>query len=161
MKPNKKVVTLPVALFLIFIGLDVFLLSKYQTRLYEQTRTNQAQEIKAPETKTAVAIIPHVNTFALPPARVNEKYSQSVFASLAGANEDLTISVSGLPDGLSFGQCRQEFNINLIPVPNTQTSCVIEGTPIQSGLYHLKISASTSNQDGRNTTENTLDLVVN
>jgi hypothetical protein len=109
---------------------------------------------KAEETKKVP--FPQINTSELPHAKVGVKYQSVVLATLTNANEDLQISVAGLPEGLSLGECGQEFNTNLIPIPNTRTRCVIEGIPIKVGLYQIKISVTNKN----NTVEQMIDLVV-
>ncbi len=54
---------------------------------------------------------------------------------------------------------------NIVPerdrvAPNTQTKCVIEGIPAKDGLYPIKISATNKNNNGYNTVEQTINLVV-
>ena len=153
MKPNKKLITLLVFLLLAFVGLNLFLISKYKAQLSKPSETKLIDETKK-------APFPHINTFELPPAEVGTEYRSEVFASLSNANEDLTIKVDGLPEGLTLGKCSQEFNTHHIPTPNTQKRCIIEGVPTKDGLYQIKVSVTNKNSDGYNTVENTVDFVV-
>lgn len=146
-------ITLLVSLLLAFVVLNVFLVSKYKTQLSRQTETKKAEETKKPP-------FPQINTFELPDAKAGTGYYSEVFATLSGANEDLTINVTGLPDGLNIGKCRQEFDSKLIPAPNTQTKCTIEGIPSKEGTYHITISTSNKNNYSYNTVEQTIDLSV-
>lgn len=157
MKLTKKLKALLIFLLLSFVALNVFLFLKYRTELSEQNKTKTVNEIKQVE-KEEVALVPYINTFELPPAKVGVKYQSEVFATISSVNENLSISIIGLPDGLALGQCGQEINTTFIPAPNTQTKCVIEGTPTKAGLYRLKLTAANKNNDSRNTVA--VDLIV-
>jgi len=81
-------------------------------------------------------------------------------ASTQGSHQNLEMTVANLPEGLTLGKCRQEFDSKLIPTPNTLTKCVIEGTPAKDGLYQIKVSATNKNNSGYHTVEKIIDLVV-
>jgi hypothetical protein len=159
MGTNKKLLTLLVFLLLAFVTLNLFLILKYKTQLSQQTEIKKQEEAKTAEV-TKKAPFPQINTFELPPAKAGAGYYSEVFATLTNANEDLQITVTGLPDGLTLGKCSQEFDFKLIPTPNTLTKCVIEGTPAKDGLYQIKVSATNKNNSGYHTVEQTIDLAV-
>lgn len=151
MGANKKLITLLVFLLLAFVGLNLFLISKYKTQLSKQTETKKAEE-------TEKVPFPQINTFELPPAKVGAGYYGEVFATLTGTNEELTINVSGLPDGLTLGKCDQTFDSKFIPTPNTKAKCLIEGIPAKAGIYQVKITGSTAGN--YNNVENIVNLSV-
>ena len=155
MEPSKKLTILLIVLFLSFVALNAFLSLKYKAELSEQNKTKTVSETKQQEGETA--LIPYINTFEIPPARVGAKYQSEVFATVSSTNENLSISIAGLPDGLAIGQCSQEINAKSIPTPNTQTKCVIGGVPVKAGLYRLKLTAANKNND-RSTVA--IDLIV-
>ena len=152
---KRRPILIAVLIFLFLVSAIIagYLIYKYKSELKDQSKIESVDTIKT----TPVA---YINTFELPPAKAGDEYYSEVFATLTGSNEDLTIGVTGLPDGLTLGKCHQEFDSILIPAPNTQTKCIIEGIPTKAGLYQLKISTTTKNNDGYNTVENTVDLTV-
>jgi len=154
MKPNKKLIAGLVFLLLAVVSLNVFLILKYKTKLSKPNETklvNETDEMKKP-------LIPFINTYGLPPGQTSVNYRTEVFATIPGGHEDLTITVNGLPEGLSLGECVQRFDSQLLPQPNTQTKCSIKGIPIKIGVYQVKIIDST--EGNYNTTVNTINLVV-
>jgi hypothetical protein len=158
-----------VILFSFLLGCVIFLLYliyksesyKSKSKFNNQSQAKKASTIKiSPSRIPQLTPFPQINTGSLPSAKVGEKYQSEVFASLPNTNEDLTIKVDGLPEGLILGKCSHVSNIKLIPTPNTQTKCLIEGIPAKDGLYHIKVSTTYKNSNGYNTVEETIDLVV-
>ena len=153
MGTNKKLIIVVFFLLLAFVTLNVFLISKYKTQLFKQTEIKQLE-------KTKKVPLPYINTSELPPAEVGVKYQAEIFASLSNANEDLTIKVVDLPEGLTSEKCSQEFDSKLIPTPNTLAKCIIEGIPTKDGLYLIKVNTTNKNINGYNTIEQTINLVI-
>lgn len=135
-----------------------YIIYKYKSELNNQSKIEKVNTIKT--SPFPHQNMPQLNTGSLPSAKVGEKYQGEVLASLSNANEDLTIDIEGLPNELTLEKCSQEFNTKLIPTPNTQTKCIIEGIPIKVGLYHLKITATYKYDNGYNTVEDIVDLTV-
>ncbi len=135
---------------------------KSRSKINSQSQVKKADIIKiSPSFSPQPSSFPQINTASLPPAKVGEKYQTEVFASIANANKDITVKVEGLPNGLTLGKCSQKFNIKLIPTPNTQAKCLIEGIPTKAGAYHLKMSVTNKTDDGvYETVESTIDLIV-
>lgn len=159
MGTNKKLIILLIFLLLAFVGLNVFLISKYKTQLSRKKETKLVNETKqAKELKTTST--PFINTFEFPPAKAGKEYRAEVFATLPNVNEDLTISITGLPDGLILGKCSQKFDISLIPTPNTQIKCFIEGIPAKDGVYQVKVTAIDKSDWGIKAVEQMISLRV-
>jgi len=139
--------------FLLLISVICFLYLIYKS---ESNKTKSQ-----PNNQTNFIPSPQINTGNLPPAKVGEKYKGEMVSNLTGADEDLKIYVDSLPDGLAIGKCSQELNTKLIPTPNTQEKCLIEGIPTKAGIYHLKVSVFMGNDAGNiHTIVNTIDLTV-
>lgn len=163
MEPNQSRRRLTPIAVLIFLLLATaasaaYLIYKYKSELNNQSKIEKVNTIKT--SPFPQQSIPQLNTGSLLPAKVGEKYQGEVLASLSNANEDLTIDIEGLPNELTLEKCSQEFNTKLIPAPNTQTKCVIEGIPNKIGVYHLKITATYKYDNGYNTVEDIVDLTV-
>ena len=152
-----------VVAFLFLLGVVAFLLyliSKPVSKPDVQPETEKANMVTPSPSPSPVQSIPRINTASLPLAKVGEKYQAEIFTSLTDSHGDLTIKVNGLPDGLVLQKCNQDFDIKLIPIPNTQARCFIEGIPTKYGLYSIKISVMVKNNYGNNTVEQIIALVV-
>jgi hypothetical protein len=152
-KQKPILIAVLISLFLVSTISAGYLIYKYKSELNNQSKIGKINTTK-------MNPLPYINTFELPNAKVGTGYYGEVFATLMGANEDLPITITDLPDGLTLGKCSQEFDSKLIPTPNTLTKCLIEGIPAKDGLYQTKVSATNKNNSGYHTVEQTIDLVV-
>lgn len=160
MEPSQKRQKPILIAVLIFLFLATATSAGYLIYKYKSELNNQSKIKKTNTTKMSSIPLPYLNTFELPNAKVGTKYRGEVFATLTNTNENLVVSIEGLPDGLTLGQCTQEFNSKFIPIPNTQTKCTIEGIPSKEGVYHITISTSNKNNNSYNTVEQTIDLAI-
>ena len=131
-------------------------ISKANIRL----KTEEVNTIKPSPSPTPAQNIPRINTSTLLAAKVGEKYQAEIFTGLVGSHGDLKVAVEGLPEGLILGSCSQEYDNKLVPTPNTQGKCLIEGVPVKEGVYPIKISVTNDNSYGSNTSLSTLYLLV-
>lgn len=83
---------------------------------------------------------PQIRNRSLPDGRVGTKYSAEVIATDPDPGDIVTITASGLPDRLRLTCNAGRRSI----LPNTQTTCRIEGEPTKRGTFDVRILARDS-----------------
>jgi hypothetical protein len=91
------------------------------------------------------SLAPTINTVTLPNAKKGVAYQSEIFASLKGSHQDVELTVTNLPEGLALENCKQTYDIRIIPIPNTLLTCSVEGTPLNAGTYQLAVTANITN----------------
>lgn len=82
----------------------------------------------------SVNIPPRITTSDLPYGFVGYPYSSSVTA-IDPNNDSLSMTISGLPSGLTQGPCAA-------PVAGGRVECIISGTPTFAGNFFVKVSVT-------------------
>jgi hypothetical protein len=75
---------------------------------------------------------PQIKTTSLPTGTVNRSYSAGISASDLDTDDQLQMTISGLPFGLNQGSCGG-------PVGGGQITCYISGTPASAGYYSVNV----------------------
>ncbi|OGD72553.1 hypothetical protein A3K29_00170 [Candidatus Collierbacteria bacterium RIFOXYB2_FULL_46_14] len=95
-------------------------------------------------------VAPVITTTVLPAGNINSTYGGSVDAIDANQKDQLTMTMSGLPFGLSQGPCASLSTGGKI-------TCYISGTPANTGIYTVKVNVK-DNRGG--STDKSLTLSV-
>jgi hypothetical protein len=86
-------------------------------------------------------ILPSFHTNPLPTAILNSEYKIAIFASVPFEG-DLNLTSETLPEGLKLTNCQKEFNSKMADsIPNTLTTCSLEGIPTKAGDFEIIITA--------------------
>ncbi|KKT30415.1 MAG: Laminin G, domain-containing 2 [Candidatus Collierbacteria bacterium GW2011_GWC2_44_18] len=119
---------------------------------YTPTPTRTPTPTKTPTPTSSDNQPPKIITTSLPSGYVNKSYTASVDASDIDTGDALTMTISGLPFGLNTGPCG-------VPVGGGKITCYISGTPIQSGLFNIKVYVS-DNRGGSSSKSLPLSIVT-
>lgn len=89
-----------------------------------------------------LSLIPRFSTPDLPAGKVASLYEADIFGSLIGAKAKMEIISLESPDGLKITDCKQNYNLDRFPKPNTVISCKIKGiTPSETTDLKLQVKA--------------------
>ena len=88
-------------------------------------------------------LLPRFSTVDLPSGKVGEYYQAELTGLLVGAKAELEITGLQISEGLSLNNCKQDFNLDLIPKPNTFIKCQLNGYPQKNEVFEssFKLSA--------------------
>lgn len=87
-------------------------------------------------------LIPRFSTLGLPSGKVGEYYQAELTGLLVGAKAELEIIGLQIPVGLNINDCKQEFNLDIIPKPNVFIKCQLSGYPLKSEVFESSFELS-------------------
>lgn len=158
MQPDELNQKLFIKIVLIIFFLVSAIFAGYMVYCY-RTELIRQDAVKKAETLTNKPF-PQINTFELPSAVVGETYEQMIFATFINTHGSLLVNVTGLPQGLDFGQCNISFDSNTSPKPNTLATCKISGVPVKNGTYQIVVSLTAKTDIGNQSVNRTINFVV-
>lgn len=94
-------------------------------------------------------LIPRFSTPDLPSGKVGEYYEAELTGTLIGAKAELDIIGLEIPVGLNIDDCKQDFDIDLIPKPNTFIKCQLRGYPEKSEVFESSFELSAKDYTNR------------
>ena len=91
---------------------------------------------------------PSITTSSVPSGVAGKTYLATITAKDLNSNDNLDMTVSGLPFGVYQENCRESSTTtpNGVVAPGAYISCTISGTPVKAGLY--KITAKVQDDKG-------------
>lgn len=95
---------------------------------------------------------PSIKTKSLKSAKVNLSYSALIVATDKDNDDSLSMTASGLPQGITMINC-----YNTIQSNGSQAGCNIAGTPTKSGRYNVVVTVT--DKSGAEDTQNYTLLV--
>lgn len=102
------------------------------------------------------------NTTDLPDATNYNPYEQWLTATLVGANTDLAMTVTDLPEGLFMEECKNSNDSDYATAPNTTIRCKITGILSMKMRMksYVRIVATVQTTDKRLSLQKTLGLFI-
>lgn len=94
-------------------------------------------------------LLPSFSTSDLPSGKVGEYYQAELTGTLIGAKAELEIIGLQIPVGLNVDNCKQDFDIDLIPKPNSFISCNLSGHPEKSEVFESLFELSAKDYTNR------------
>lgn len=141
-------------IFFISFGITSYLVVSHRQKM---VTLKQAQLQKIQNTPTPYPAS-YINTSVLPNAKKGVAYQGDIIASVKGSHQDLKITVTNLPEGLTLGDCRLKYDTTAISVPNTLAACSVKGIPVSAGEFQLDVTAKITN--GLIDTKTSISLLV-
>ena len=94
-------------------------------------------------------LIPRFSTADLPIGKVGESYQAELTGTLVGAKAELEIVSLQIPEWLNIDDCKQDFDIDLIPKPNTFIRCNLSGYPEKSEVFESSFELNAKDYTNR------------
>ena len=151
----QKISVIALLALTLFLPIGVFMTLTQKTIYRSQAATPPITPSNTPTLKPTPTIVgnaPVITTNSLPAGIINRQYRATVEGYDLDVNNNLVMTASVLPVGMSIGQCR----IRTKDVKSI--TCVISGKPTVAGSYNVTVNLSDSDN---NTVSKVFSLTIN